>query len=76
MSSGKVRALAVATDKIVPTMPDVPTLKEAGLPDFAYESWAWPDGAGRYARGVIIEKINKDVDRRSCRIRAMQDRMA
>jgi tripartite-type tricarboxylate transporter receptor subunit TctC len=59
VQSGKVRALAVATDKRVPTMPDVPTLKESGLPDFFYDSWfGLLAPAGTPA--AIIEKVNKD----------------
>lgn len=66
MQSGKVRALAVATAKRVPEMPDVPTLAEAGLANFSYDSWfGLMAPAGTPA--AIIEKINKDT------IEALQD---
>jgi tripartite-type tricarboxylate transporter receptor subunit TctC len=40
-------------------MPDVPTLKESGLPDFFYDSWfGLLAPAGTPA--AIIEKVNKD----------------
>jgi tripartite-type tricarboxylate transporter receptor subunit TctC len=72
--SGKVRALAVATDKRLADMPDVPTLKESGLPDFAYESWfGLMAPAGTPA--AIIDKVNKDVIE-SLQDKAMQERMA
>jgi tripartite-type tricarboxylate transporter receptor subunit TctC len=74
VQSGKVRALAVATATRVPEMADVPTLKEAGLPDFSYESWfGLMAPAGTPAD--IIDKINKDVVD-GLKDKAMQDRMA
>lgn len=36
---GKVKVLAVASDKRVPTAPDVPTATEAGLPGFEAYTW-------------------------------------
>jgi len=36
---GKVKALAVASDKRVAALPDLPTIGEAGYPGF--EAWAW-----------------------------------
>jgi tripartite-type tricarboxylate transporter receptor subunit TctC len=74
VQSGKVRALAVAADKREPSMPDVPTLKESGLPNFSYESWfGLMAPAGTPA--AIVDKINKDVVE-ALQDKAMQDRMA
>jgi tripartite-type tricarboxylate transporter receptor subunit TctC len=36
---GKVRALAVTSAQRVPSMPDVPIMAEAGVPDFVVTSW-------------------------------------
>ena len=58
-AAGKVVAIAAATAKCIPDMPDVPTFTEAGLP-FVYDSWFGmlaPAGVPR----PIIEKINRDV---------------
>jgi tripartite-type tricarboxylate transporter receptor subunit TctC len=74
VQSGKVRALGVATDKRVESMPDVPTLKEAGLPGFAYESWfGLMAPAGTPA--AIIDKVNADAIE-VLQDKALQERMA
>ena len=39
MEAGQLRGLAVAIDERWPTLPDVPTFAEAGLPDFRISSW-------------------------------------
>ena len=37
--SGKFRPLAVTGDKRSPTLPELPTISEAGVPDYAVTSW-------------------------------------
>lgn len=39
IKAGKLRALAVTSDKRLPALPDVPTLAESGLPGFNAISW-------------------------------------
>ena len=39
LKAGKARALAVTSDYRWPTLPEVPTMSEAGLPDFVITSW-------------------------------------
>ena len=39
LQSGKVRALAVASRKRLPQLPDVPTFEESGYPDFEVAFW-------------------------------------
>ena len=54
--SGRMRALAVTSAQRWPTMPDVPTMAEAGLKDFVVTSWAAfvvPAGTPR----PIIDKL-------------------
>jgi tripartite-type tricarboxylate transporter receptor subunit TctC len=40
LNSGTMRALAVTSAKRWPTLPDVPTMEEAGVKDFVVTSWA------------------------------------
>ena len=56
IDSGKMRALAVTSAQRWPTMPDVPTMAEAGLKDFVVTSWAafvFPAGTPR----PIIDRL-------------------
>src|SRR5690606_29610948 len=39
VAAGKVAALAVAGDKRMPQLPDVPTMAEAGVADFNTDQW-------------------------------------
>jgi tripartite-type tricarboxylate transporter receptor subunit TctC len=39
IKSGKLKALAVASDKRITALPDLPTVAESGVPGF--EAWAW-----------------------------------
>lgn len=60
IKAGKLRALAVTSDKRVPALPDVPTLAEAALPGFNSISWIGllaPAGTPR----EIVDKISADV---------------
>lgn len=56
--AGKVKAIAAATAKRIPEMPDTPTFTEAGLP-FVYDSW-FGMLAPRNVPKPILEKISKD----------------
>ncbi|MGE3246915.1 MAG: Bug family tripartite tricarboxylate transporter substrate binding protein [Beijerinckiaceae bacterium] len=40
LNGGRTKALAVSSAKRVPTLPNVPTLQETGVANFAMESWS------------------------------------
>jgi tripartite-type tricarboxylate transporter receptor subunit TctC len=59
IKSGKIKALAVASDKRIAALPDLPTVAESGVPGF--EAWAWqalavPAGTPK----DIIAKLNAE----------------
>ena len=39
LKEGKVRPLAVTSDKRLPQLPQIPTMAEAGIPNFVVDSW-------------------------------------
>jgi tripartite-type tricarboxylate transporter receptor subunit TctC len=58
---GKARILAVATDKRIANLPDIPTLDEAGVKGF--ESGTWNAITAPPKTPVaIVEKLNKAID--------------
>jgi tripartite-type tricarboxylate transporter receptor subunit TctC len=58
---GKARILAVATNKRIPSLPDIPTLDEVGVKDF--ESGTWNAlAAPPKTPAAVIAKLNKAVN--------------
>ncbi len=58
--SGKIKALAVGATKRAPSLPDVPTTVEAGLPSYQAEIWwAWATTAGTPA--AVLNKLNTEI---------------
>ncbi|AZG10341.1 tripartite tricarboxylate transporter substrate binding protein [Pigmentiphaga sp. H8] len=58
--SGKLRALAVASQKRSPSIPDVPTFAEAGVPDFLITPWFGIMAPARTPEAVL-ERLNQAV---------------
>ena len=58
--AGKLRALAVATPKRSPLMPDVPTMEEAGLKGYVSTVWN-----GVYVKAgtprPIVDRLNREI---------------
>jgi tripartite-type tricarboxylate transporter receptor subunit TctC len=58
IQSGKMRALAVTSAQRWPSLPDVPTMGEAGVKDFVVTSW----GAFVFRSGTprpIVDKVSQ-----------------
>ena len=62
MKSGRLRSIAVTTEKRSPVIPAVPTVAESGLPGYAAASWfavLAPAGVQR----AVVTKVNADINR-------------
>jgi tripartite-type tricarboxylate transporter receptor subunit TctC len=60
VQSGKMRGLAVTGGKRLAGLPDVPTFKEAGVPEFQYDAWFGilaPAGTPK----AIVDKVSQDI---------------
>jgi tripartite-type tricarboxylate transporter receptor subunit TctC len=57
IQAGKLRALAVTGKKRSPLIPDVPTLRESGLPEYEAGSWYGIEAPAGTPR-AIIEQLN------------------
>jgi tripartite-type tricarboxylate transporter receptor subunit TctC len=60
LRDGKLRPLAVGTAKRTPSLPDVPTIAESGLPGFHTESWFGVVAPAKTSRS-IVKQLNKDI---------------
>lgn len=56
LASGKIKALAVANTERLPSAPDVPTAKEAGLPDVILSNW-WGIAAPKGTDPAILGRL-------------------
>ncbi|HZT24345.1 MAG TPA: tripartite tricarboxylate transporter substrate binding protein [Pseudolabrys sp.] len=59
--AGKARILAVATEKRLPNLPDVPTMEEAGLKDFTSDTFNAISAPPRTPK-PIVDKLNKAIN--------------
>lgn len=61
IKSGKARALAVTSAKRLPSLPDVPTVSESGLPNFEMVSWygIW---APANMPADLATRLNKEIN--------------
>src|SRR3954466_7935944 len=60
VKSGRVRALAVTSTKRNPAIPELPTVAEAGVPGYEFETWfvvAAPTGTPR----AIVDTLNSHI---------------
>jgi tripartite-type tricarboxylate transporter receptor subunit TctC len=62
IQSGKLRVLAIASEKRSTLLRDVPTMAEAGVPDFVVESWSGvlaPAGTP----SAIVDKLSMEISK-------------
>ena len=61
VKAGKLHAVAVSSAQRAPSMPDVPTFVEAGVPDFESSSWVGILAPAKTPRAVI-ERLNTELN--------------
>ncbi len=62
IKSGKIRALAVTSPQRIGVLPDIPTMMEAGFPNFESSVW-WAIVAPKGVPQSVVNKINSDLSR-------------
>jgi len=60
LKNGRLVALAVAAPNRYPTLPEVPTAAEAGVPGYNVDFWYALIGPGRMPR-ALVDRIQRDV---------------
>jgi tripartite-type tricarboxylate transporter receptor subunit TctC len=62
VKGGKVRAIAVSTERRSAAFPELPTVAEAGVPGFSYDSWGALFAPAKTPRAVVA-RLNREVTR-------------
>jgi tripartite-type tricarboxylate transporter receptor subunit TctC len=65
VKGGAIKAYAIATERRSPALPDVPTTKEAGLPDYQVSAWNAlfaPKGTPKEIVAKLNETLSKGLD--------------
>ena len=60
IKAGRVKALGVTGNKRTPTLPDVPTIAEAGVPGFSADLWLGVWGPAKLPRD-ITERLSSEI---------------
>ena len=75
VKGGKVRALAVTGTTRSPLFPDLPTVAEAGVPDYEFSAWFGVFASARTPRPLVVRlnaALNDAMARESFRVRLQQ----
>lgn len=62
IQAGTIKAYAIATEERSPALPDVPTTKEAGLPEYKVSAWN-AVFAPKNTPQAIVDKLSAALDR-------------
>jgi tripartite-type tricarboxylate transporter receptor subunit TctC len=62
IKAGRLRALGVTSPSRIPTLPDVPTVAEAGLPGYAAVAWYGVVGAAGIPAPVVATLVKATLD--------------
>jgi len=62
VKSGKLRALAVTSARRSPLAPDIPTMVEAGLPNFEVSAWYMMFGP-KAMPPAVVQKLNAEINK-------------
>jgi tripartite-type tricarboxylate transporter receptor subunit TctC len=60
LKDGRLRGLAISGDKREPTLPNVPTIREAGHPELEYKDW-WAIWAPAGTPRAIVDRLNAEI---------------
>ena len=74
IKAGSIKAYAIAMPERSPALPDVPTTKEAGLPDFQVSAWNAlfaPKGTPRDIVAKLSDALDKALDDQTTRKRLL-----
>ena len=75
LRAGTIRAYAISTDERHPILPDVPTSKEAGLPDFQVSMWSGlfaPKATPKLILDQLTSALDKALDDENTRVRLLE----
>ncbi len=61
VKSGKLRGIAVSSPQRWPSLPDVPTIVEGGVPDVVVMSWIGLVGPGKMPKAVV-DRLNAELN--------------
>ena len=62
IKAGRLRGMAVAADRRLAEIPDIPTTAEAGLPDYKIEFWYAVFAQGNTPK-PIVERLNTEINK-------------
>jgi tripartite-type tricarboxylate transporter receptor subunit TctC len=60
INTGRLRPLAVTTPQRSPSLPDIPTMQEAGIKDYEVQGW-YGIVASAKVPSPIVNKLNKEI---------------